>query len=123
LVEALYREVGFARSLLASEMPDGRLKLLDGHRRRDLDPDTEVEVLDVSDEEARRGVPPGEKGKSDSVSECADSLSTGHEKPTKGGNHETILDRRGRGCSMEGRGGAVTGSGDQGVWCRAGEPG
>src|SRR5262249_11349185 len=54
-LEALYREVGFARSLLAYELPDGRLKLLDGHLRRDLDPDMEVdvEILDVTDEEAR----------------------------------------------------------------------
>src|SRR5438552_18326049 len=52
---ALYREVGFARSLLAYELPDGRLKLLDGHLRRDLDPDMEVdvEVLDVNDDQAR----------------------------------------------------------------------
>lgn len=52
---ALYREVGFARSLLAYELPDGRLKLLDGHLRRELDPDMEVdvEVLDVNDDEAR----------------------------------------------------------------------
>jgi hypothetical protein len=52
---ALYREVGFARSLLAYELPDGRLKLIDGHLRRDLDPDLEVdvEVLDVTDDEAR----------------------------------------------------------------------
>src|SRR6202795_3563606 len=52
---ALYEEVGFARSLLAYELPDGRLKLLDGHLRRDLDPDMEVEVeiLDVTDAEAR----------------------------------------------------------------------
>ena len=54
-LQALYREVGFARSLLAYELPDGRLKLLDGHLRRDLDPDREVEVeiLDIADEEAR----------------------------------------------------------------------
>src|ERR1700730_1205163 len=54
-LQALYREVGFARSLLAYELPDGRLKLLDGHLRRDLDPDLEVdvEVLDVNDDEAR----------------------------------------------------------------------
>jgi hypothetical protein len=54
-LEALYREVGFARSLLAYELPDGRLKLIDGHLRRDLDPnmEVEVEVLDVSEEEAR----------------------------------------------------------------------
>jgi hypothetical protein len=52
---ALYEEVGFARSLLAYELPDGRLKLLDGHLRRDIDPDMEVEVeiLDVTDDEAR----------------------------------------------------------------------
>ncbi len=54
-LRALYREVGFARSLLAYELPDGRLKQLDGHLRRDLDPDLEVdvEVLDVTDDEAR----------------------------------------------------------------------
>ncbi len=53
---ALYDEVGFARSLLAYELPDGRLKLIDGHLRRDLDPDMEVdvEVLDVDDAEARK---------------------------------------------------------------------
>src|SRR5947207_11929499 len=54
-LRALYDEVGFARSLLAYELPDGRLKLIDGHLRRDIDPDMEVdvEVLDVTDEEAR----------------------------------------------------------------------
>src|SRR5271165_3498975 len=52
---AVYDEVGFARSLLAYELPDGRLKLIDGHLRRDLDPDmeVEVEVLDVTEDEAR----------------------------------------------------------------------
>ena len=51
----LYEHVGFARSLLAYELPDGRLKLIDGHLRRDMDPDmeVEVEVLDVDDAEAR----------------------------------------------------------------------
>jgi hypothetical protein len=54
-LQALYREIGFARSLLAYELPDGRLKLIDGHLRRDMDPDmqVEVEVLDVTEEEAR----------------------------------------------------------------------
>src|SRR5207245_4464785 len=54
-LQALYAEVGFARSLLAYELPDGRLKLIDGHLRRDLDPDMEVdvEILDVTEEEAR----------------------------------------------------------------------
>src|SRR3954452_2511087 len=41
-LEALYREVGFARSLLAYELPDGRRKLIDGHLRRDMDPDMEA---------------------------------------------------------------------------------
>ena len=52
----LYREIGFARSVLAYELPDGRLKLIDGHLRQSLDPDQEidVEVLDVNDEEARK---------------------------------------------------------------------
>jgi hypothetical protein len=52
---AIYQEIGFARSLLVYELPDGRLKLLDGHLRRDLDPDMEVdvEVLDVNEAEAR----------------------------------------------------------------------
>jgi hypothetical protein len=54
-LQALYDEIGFARSLLAYELTDGRLKLIDGHLRRDLTPDEllEVEVLDVSDAEAR----------------------------------------------------------------------
>jgi hypothetical protein len=53
---ALYADVGFARSLLAYELADGRLKLIDGHLRRDLDPDmlVDVEVLDVTDVEARK---------------------------------------------------------------------
>jgi hypothetical protein len=55
VLAALYAEVGFARSLLAYELPDGRLKLIDGHLRRDFDPamEVEVEVLDVTDDEAR----------------------------------------------------------------------
>lgn len=55
-LQALYEEIGFARSLLAYELPDGRLKLIDGHLRRELDPDleVEVEVLDVTEEEARK---------------------------------------------------------------------
>jgi hypothetical protein len=54
-LQALYEEIGFARSLLAYELPDGRLKLIDGHLRQALHPDLEVdvEVLDVDDAEAR----------------------------------------------------------------------
>ncbi len=49
------RTSSFARSLLVYELADGRLKLLGGHLRRDLDPDMEVEVeiLDVTEDEAR----------------------------------------------------------------------
>jgi hypothetical protein len=55
-LEDLYAEVGFARSLLAYELPDGRLKLIDGHLRQRIDPEmmVDVEVLDVSDDEARK---------------------------------------------------------------------
>jgi hypothetical protein len=55
-LKALYAEVGFARSLLVYELPDGRLKLIDGHLRRELDPDmlVDVEVLNVDDNEARK---------------------------------------------------------------------
>jgi hypothetical protein len=55
-LEALYKEVGFARSLLVYELPDGRLKVIDGHLRRDIHPDmrVNVEVLDVNEAEARK---------------------------------------------------------------------
>lgn len=54
-LQALYRQVGFARSLLAFQLPDGRLKLIDGHLRAEMTPDqeVEVEVLDLEEEEAR----------------------------------------------------------------------
>ncbi|MFQ3650344.1 MAG: hypothetical protein SNJ75_08435, partial [Gemmataceae bacterium] len=43
-LQAIYAEVGFARSLLAYERPDGRLQLLDGHLRQRLTPEMEVDV-------------------------------------------------------------------------------
>jgi hypothetical protein len=54
--ETIYRAVGFARSLLVCELPDGGLKLLGGQLRRELVPDMEVdvEVLDVTEDEARK---------------------------------------------------------------------
>jgi hypothetical protein len=54
-LEAALNEIGFARSLVAYELPDGRLKLIDGHLRADLHPDMEVdvEVLDVNEAEAK----------------------------------------------------------------------
>lgn len=53
---ASYEEVGFARSLLGYRLADGRIQLIDGHLRRDIEPDmiVTVEVLDVGDEEARK---------------------------------------------------------------------
>jgi hypothetical protein len=53
---ASYAEVGFARSLLGYRLPDGRIQLIDGHLRRDIDPNMQVtvEVLDVTGEEARQ---------------------------------------------------------------------
>jgi ASCH domain len=55
-LNALYEEIGFARSVLAYRQADGRLKLIDGHLRQSMDPDMEidVEVLDVNDDEARQ---------------------------------------------------------------------
>jgi hypothetical protein len=51
----LFEEIGFARSLLAYRLADGTLKLIDGHLRRQMNPEMEVdvEVLDVNDAEAR----------------------------------------------------------------------
>ncbi|MBY0522213.1 MAG: hypothetical protein K2R98_02380 [Gemmataceae bacterium] len=55
-LEASYEEVGFARSLLGFRLPDQRIQLIDGHLRRDVDPEmlVTVEVLDVNEEEARK---------------------------------------------------------------------
>jgi hypothetical protein len=55
-LQDLYQEIGFARSVLAYRLPDGRLKLIDGHLRQSIDPnmEIEVEVLNVNDEEARK---------------------------------------------------------------------
>lgn len=46
---------GIARSVLARRLPGGRLQLIDGHLRASLNPDTllDVEVVDVTDQEAR----------------------------------------------------------------------
>lgn len=51
---ALLAEIGYADALLAREMPDGRLMLIDGHLRAEITPNTVVPVLvlDLSDDEA-----------------------------------------------------------------------
>jgi hypothetical protein len=56
-LQALLEEIGYARSVLAYELPDGRLKLIDGHlRQSEINPDEmiDVEILDVSEAEARQ---------------------------------------------------------------------
>jgi len=49
-------EVGYADALLARELPDGALELVDGHLRADLDPEqlVPVLVLDVDEAEAAK---------------------------------------------------------------------
>lgn len=47
-------EIGYADTLPARELPDGRLTLIDGHLRKETMPDAQVPglVLDVTEEEA-----------------------------------------------------------------------
>jgi hypothetical protein len=47
-------EIGYAGALLARELPDGSLELIDGHLRAETTPDMEVPVLvlDLSEQEA-----------------------------------------------------------------------
>ena len=49
-------EIGYAAALLARELPDGSLQLIDGHLRAETTPDTEVPVLviDLDDREAAK---------------------------------------------------------------------
>lgn len=53
-MEAVLTEIGYADALLAREMPNGELELIDGHLRAEVTPDEEVPVLivDLNDEEA-----------------------------------------------------------------------
>jgi len=49
-------EVGYAGALLARELPDGSLQLIDGHLRAEVTPDQEVPVLilDLDEQEAAK---------------------------------------------------------------------
>lgn len=49
-------EIGYADALLARELPDGTLELIDGHLRAETTPDAEVPVLvlDLDDAEAAK---------------------------------------------------------------------
>jgi DNA modification methylase len=53
-LRGLLTEVGYADALLARELPDGRLMIIDGHLRAETTPDSMVPVLvlDVTEEEA-----------------------------------------------------------------------
>jgi len=49
-------EIGYAGALLARELPDGSLELIDGHLRAEVTPDQEVPVLvvDLDEKEAAK---------------------------------------------------------------------
>ena len=49
-------EIGYADALLARQLPDGSLELIDGHLRAETTPEMEVPVLivDLTDEEAAK---------------------------------------------------------------------
>lgn len=53
-LRGLLSEIGYADALLARELPDGRLMLIDGHLRANTTPHSQVPVLvlDLSEEEA-----------------------------------------------------------------------
>ncbi|OHB68295.1 MAG: hypothetical protein A2V70_20480 [Planctomycetes bacterium RBG_13_63_9] len=55
-LRGILAEVGYADALLARELPDGTLELIDGHLRAETTPDVEVPVLivDLDDEEAAK---------------------------------------------------------------------
>lgn len=55
-LKAVLSEVGFADAILARELSDKSLEILDGHLRQSLDPDLVVPVLvlDLNDEEASK---------------------------------------------------------------------
>ena len=55
-LQGLLAEIGYADALLARELADGSLELLDGHLRAEATPDVEVPVLvvDLNDAEAAK---------------------------------------------------------------------
>jgi len=55
-LRAILREVGWASALVARELPDGSLMLIDGHLRADTAADEEVPVVvvDVTEQEAEK---------------------------------------------------------------------
>jgi hypothetical protein len=57
-LEDSLEELGDIRSLLGYRLPDGRIQLIDGHLRRDLDPEriVTVELVDLSEEESAKAL-------------------------------------------------------------------
>lgn len=55
-LRGLLAEIGYADALLARELPDGSLELVDGHLRAEITPEVEVPVLvlDLDDREAAK---------------------------------------------------------------------
>jgi DNA modification methylase len=55
-LRGLLAEVGYAGALLARELPDGKLQIIDGHLRAETTPSAKVPVLilDVTEEEAEK---------------------------------------------------------------------
>jgi hypothetical protein len=55
-LRGILQEIGYADALIARELPDGRLQLVDGHLRAATTPDQEVPVfvLDVTEDEANK---------------------------------------------------------------------
>lgn len=56
ILRGLLAEIGYADALIARQLPDGTLELLDGHLRAELTPEAEVPVLvvDLDDAEAAK---------------------------------------------------------------------
>jgi hypothetical protein len=57
-LEDSLHELGDIRSLLGYRLPDGRIQLIDGHLRRELDPERRVtvELVDLTEEEAAKAL-------------------------------------------------------------------
>ena len=55
-LRGILAEIGYADAILARELPDGTLEIVDGHMRAELDPDQElpVLVLDLNEDEANK---------------------------------------------------------------------
>jgi len=55
-MQGILKEIGYAGALIARELADGTLELIDGHLRKELDPEQIVPVLilDVNEDEGKK---------------------------------------------------------------------